>query len=194
MTVEIRTNPPLVKLTVTMGGSGIDDIAALDTDPFNEMAGAAKANARVIASMPKLDMSNAPSTQQMLDWQRKLETWNEKHHSATSVFIDGLDERAMIDFIRDFQRDPQSAISDKSLFKGTRFGGANRSMCSIAARCLKEGLAGRVKVQIGVKFLWTVADVVRYGVAIREALEKAGTPQPNVGYRGARSGMLQNTH
>lgn len=193
MTVEIRTNPPVVKLTVIWNPpSGIQQTASLDGDPLNEIAAAAGRNARIGATMPKIDTTQQPTTKQMLAWQKKLDAWNDKTLSATSVFIDGLDELNMLLFINVFNRDPAAALQDRATFKGTRFAGADRSMCAIAARCLKEGLGDDLKVQIGVKTKWEVADVVRYGVAIREALAKKGIKQPTNGYKGAKSGLLQN--
>lgn len=193
MTVELRTDPPLVKLTVDWKPHNSPlQHASLSGDPFNEMAAAAGKNAKIMATMPKIDVSKSPSPEEMQAWQKKLEAWNDKVHSATSVFIEGLDEANMILFIGVFNDDPAAALQDRSNFKGTRFAGPDRSMCSLAARCLKEGLPGDLKVSIGVKIRWEVADVVRYAVAIRDALAKRGIAQPAKGYIGAKSGLLRN--
>lgn len=190
MSVEVRTNPPLVMVRVNWsGGSGGPQTETLMADPFGELAAGAKNNAKIMSRMPTYDTDAPYDAKKYAKWQRDLERWNDKYHSATSVFIDGMNEFWMLMFIRTFNGDP-TAATDKANFKGTRFRGADMSSCSIAARCLKEGLPDGINVSIGVKFRWEVADVVRYAVAIRDALAKSGVAQPNNGYQGAKTGLL----
>jgi len=190
MTVEVRTDPPLVMVRVNWsGGSGGPLTETLLADPFGEKAAAAGKNAKIARTMPTYDTDAPFDAKKYAKWQADLEKWNEKHHSATSVFIDGMEEFWMIHWIRSFNGDP-AALTDKANFKGTRFRGADKSSCAIAARCLKEGLPDGINVSIGVKFRWQVADVVRYAVAIRDALAKSGVAQSDNGYQGAKTGLL----
>ena len=186
MTVEVRTNPPLVMLRVA---SGTPEVVVFMPDPFNEVRASEKKNAKIMATMPQFD-TNRPFDPVLYEkWQADVEKWNDKHNSAFSVFIDGMNEEAMTRFIQGFMGDPAAATKTAN-FKGTRFAGADKSSCSISARCLKEGVPERISAKIGVKIRWEVADVLRYAVAIRDELAKSGVPQQNNGYQGAKSGQL----
>lgn len=193
MTVELRTNPPLVMLRIKWDDAGSPQVDTLHSDPFGEKKKAEKSNAAVLAKMPTFDTDAPFDPHKYAKWQQDLETWNNKFHSATSVFIDGLDERRMAQFIRAFNGNPDAAIANNATFKGTRFRKVDKSQCSIVARCLKEGLGTHV-VKIGVKMSWDPIDIVRYGVAIRDTLAKAGIAQPTTGYTGAPTGQVQGAH
>ncbi|WP_426959640.1 hypothetical protein [Muricoccus radiodurans] len=175
MTVELRTDPPLCPLFV-----GNTKIA--DDDMFGEVAktqGRFDRNAE--RYMPKPIRRSGESDEAMnARMQQGYEVFNYKYGQIFSIFMDGLDEQAML---ANWQRWQQaSGKIDNAFFKGTRFMGTDRSAASFTARCLKIGLPPGIKVKVGVKTSWSVMDVVLYAIGIRDALEQSGVPQRPMTY------------
>lgn len=179
MTVELRTQVPSCLVIIRDNGAQF----TIFKDPKGEVEAHQKHSdrKRENAAMEKINQ-RLMSSGDGEAYNRELAEWNRKYGMVYSVFIDGLNEDRMREWYAGFQ------VNDDSFYKGTRFMGTDRSSISIAARALKIGIPDDLSVKLGVKFKWSLMDVINYGVAVRNALEKRGVRQPAVGYTGQTPG------
>ncbi|CAO3438087.1 hypothetical protein [Azospirillum doebereinerae] len=108
------------------------------------------------------------------DWQnyqKAAEKFTASQPLAWSINIWGLNEAAIIEWWERCKNQPDD------LFKGTRYMGLSRNPNSVVARGLKTGLPPGLKINIGVRFAWSNADVRNYALGIKQALAKKGIKQ-----------------